>query len=70
MPNTVKVRIAVAVDPHGEWSSCGYSDCTDSEAFSSAIDLLDTGEARYILTAELEVPEVQVVAAEVERVEP
>ena len=67
---TVIVRIAVAVDPKGAWSSCGWSTATsDDELMGNACDALDTGERRYWLAAELEIPESQEVAATIEKAE-
>jgi hypothetical protein len=70
MPRTVKVRIAVAVDPTGDWNSCGYktSDKGDEDGVMQiCVDTLGSGEARYWLTAELEVPEAKEVVATVEK---
>lgn len=67
---TVKVRIAVAIDPKGDWHCCGWNNLADDEAFSYAVETLEAGEARYILTAELALPEVRVIAPCVEVVEP
>lgn len=56
---TVKVRIAVAVDYTGNWNAVGYpvkSD-TNNDLMSWAIEPLETGESRYWITTELEVPE-------------
>lgn len=66
---TVKVRIAVAVDPEGAWHCCGWDGCDEQEAFSYCIDSLGSGESRYILTAELAIPEVVEVPAAIEKVE-
>lgn len=59
---TVKVRIAVAVDRKGDWSSAGWNTSYDDaryarDAFGSAVENLDEGEARYWLEAELPIPE-------------
>ena len=57
---TVKVRIAVAVDPDGRWSAFAYSDkdgivkTTHDDLF---VDDMKDGEARYFVTADLPIPE-------------
>lgn len=66
----VKVRIAVAVDPTGAWNSCGWKSTTpqdDEELMGMACEPLETGEAYYWLTAELDIPSAQEVSATVER---
>lgn len=68
MSKTVKVRIAVAVDPTGCWNSAGGGSLSDSDAMEFAAEVLETGEAHFWLTAELPVPEVTEVAATVEHV--
>ena len=62
---TVKVRIAVAVDPEGDWDARGESGQQDVRtlralAYNSNLDRV------YWLTAELPVPEAQEIAATVE----
>lgn len=64
---TIKVRIAVAVDPDGDWNSCGSKSLSEDEAMELAGEPLSEGEARYWVTAELRVPEIAEVAASVER---
>ena len=59
---TVKVRIAVAVDHSGAWSASGWDTKMDQkryeqEAFGCVIENLESGEARYWIEAELQVPE-------------
>lgn len=61
---TVKVRIAVVVDPTGDWSSAGWPG-SDADKMNLAADPLNEGEARYWLEAELPVPTVNTVQAEV-----
>ena len=63
---TVKVRIAVGVTPEGEWNACGWSGAaSDDDKMSICVDSLASGEKRYWLEAELEVPSVDVVQASV-----
>ena len=68
---TVKVRIAVAVDHTGAWSSRGWSHHTDPEKLKRyAADDLKLNPAFYFVTAELPIPEVQPIPefpAEVKR---
>jgi hypothetical protein len=63
----VKVRIAVAVGPNGEWNAMGWSsgEASDSEKMSLCVEPIDPGEARYWLEAELDVPEEPTVQASV-----
>lgn len=63
---TVKVRIAVAVDPSGDWNSDGWMRGKDKDMREQAVDPLQDGAAVYWLTAELPVPEAQEIAATVE----
>jgi len=65
---TVKVRIAVAVDPEGEVSAAALSPGKPWNDADYILDHLAPGEARYIFTAELPVPEAQEIAATVEEV--
>lgn len=67
---TVKVRIAVAVDPKGLWSASGWSfngRPMIEEPMDIAIDGVGEGEARYWITAEIPVPEVREVEGVVEK---
>lgn len=58
---TVKVRIAVAVDPEGEWNSCGWSKSDDKDCRSIAIEGVAPGEVLYWLEADLPLPEEHVM---------
>ena len=60
---TVKVRIAVAVDPDGDWNSCGWKDGDDKDKMGMCCDTLGSGEARYWLEAELPIPEIAKIQA-------
>lgn len=68
MTRTVKVRIAVAIDPKGRW----YAHGTDSfpknhDELLEVVDIDQCGpnEALFWITAELPVPEVQEVAGKI-----
>lgn len=67
MSKTVKVRIAVAVDPTGRWAAHGWVDAEDGFMMDLAVDSVEAGEARYFVEAELEAPEAQTIEAEVEK---
>lgn len=54
-----KVRIAVAVDPTGDWHAVGWKTADDHEKMVLSTEHLDPGEARYWLEAELDVPEIR-----------
>lgn len=66
----VRVRIAVAVDPRGDWNAAGW-DCSypaevyDRKAMEVACEGVLDGSARYWLEADLDVPEVPTINAEV-----
>jgi hypothetical protein len=57
---TVKVRIAVAVDPTGHWNATGWRADDDrayeQTAMGLAVDCCAEGEARYWVEAELQIP--------------
>lgn len=63
---TIKVRVAVAIDPTGAWNASGWSGDTTGEAMSLACEGVEDGEARYWLVAELPIPECAEVQAQVE----
>lgn len=63
---TVKVKIAVAVDPDGDWNANGWSSADDDIMMMDlVVDTLKDGEARYWVEAELPVPETQSVQGQV-----
>ena len=62
---TIKVRVAVAVDPSGKWNALGWSGESDYVIMADCVEHLAEGEARYWLEAELPIPEVPVIKAEV-----
>ena len=67
---TVVVKIAVAVDPTGQWNAVGWpasdnlNDC-NPQAMDIAASAHAEGEARYWVTAVLQVPEVEIVEGKV-----
>ena len=68
---TVKVKIAVAVDPTGLWCAHGATEISDDDAFDTPVECVGFGEARYWVTAELAIPEpttVEGVVAEADEV--
>lgn len=68
----VRVKIAVAVDPDGKWmaSGYGYGNPIDwNEQMVCMLDDLAPGEARYWVTAELDVPEIKEIQGECQPVE-
>lgn len=56
-PQTVTVRVAVAVDPAGKWCANGWHGAKDRELMDCSIDAVEDGEARYFLTVELPIPQ-------------
>lgn len=64
---TVKVRIAVAVDSSGEWNAYGGSGgMSDADQMDLCVEPLAQGEARYWLEADLVIPKVPTIQAEVQ----
>ena len=62
---TVRVRIAVAVDPDGFWSANGWAGSNEKVHMERACDTVGEGEARYWLEADLPIPEQQTFEATV-----
>jgi hypothetical protein len=55
----MKIRIAVAVSPDGEWNSAGWGgkhEVTDHDKMQIAIEPIPSGEARYFIEVEVELP--------------
>lgn len=61
-----RVRIAVAVDPHGNWNACGWHCGDEKDMMEAAIDGVEDGEACYWLVAELDIPETREIEASIE----
>lgn len=69
MSKKVKVRVAVAVGDDGNWAAEGCSTTADWKVMEMAVNGVDSVHKRYWLEAELEVPEVATVQADVVEVE-
>lgn len=56
---TVKIRIAVAVDPGGRWLAQGWPGLTDAKEILDAYsyDTIGPCEVLYWVTVDLEIPE-------------
>jgi hypothetical protein len=60
MPHTIRVRIAVAVDPGGEWNANGWGGLDtpcDADAMRMALEQVGPGAAEYWIETEVVVPE-------------
>ena len=66
MAETVKVRVAVAVDAAGEWSAWGAKWADDYDMVDEAALHVRPGRKIYWLTADLPLPTEPEVAASVE----
>jgi hypothetical protein len=67
----MKVRIAVVINPKGEWFSSGWGrgqgkePVTDKEKMDCAVEMLDECETRYFIEVEIPVPETKTIQAEI-----
>jgi hypothetical protein len=64
---TVFVKIAVAVDAKGKWNACGWSapgKLISDDAMGIAVEGVGEGEARYYVTAVLQVPDPEAATVE------
>ena len=62
----VKVRIAVGVDPTGDWNAYGYKNArSDDDMMAIACEVLKAGEVRYFIEAELDIPSQDTVQGSV-----
>jgi len=61
MNKTVKVRIAVCVDPQGDWSSSGWSGATDEDMMENASGDTSMDAKQYFIEAEIPIPEPEIV---------
>jgi hypothetical protein len=65
-PETVRVKIAVAVDESGNWNASGWKNAKNGADMDIAIEGVDPGEARYYVTAELPLPQRGTIAGDAE----
>lgn len=61
MAEKVTVRIAVSVDPTGDWYAAGWKGARSDDMRSCTLDTLESGERHYWITAELEVPAIDTI---------
>ena len=63
----LKVKIAVAIDKNGRWSSAGWGSKVDIKSVDDlmgyAIETLENGEKQYVIEVELEIPTQDVIVA-------
>lgn len=64
---TIKVRIAVAIDPGGQWCARGCSYTNEKNNMETVVRRVDVGEKIYWLEVELPVPDetIPVIQAQV-----
>jgi hypothetical protein len=66
-----KVKIALAIDKEGNWSCAGWGNINNGppdnseEAMDIAVDSLRSGERRYFVEAEIELPVEEVIQGKV-----
>ena len=64
----LKVKIAVAIDKNGRWSSAGWGSKVDGakidDLMSYAIENLENGEKQYVIEVELEIPMQEIIVAD------
>lgn len=53
---TVRVRIAVAVQPDGGWNAAGWEDGSDNEKLDAALQPMTNNAAHVWIEAEVPVP--------------
>lgn len=63
--NTVRVRIAVAVDRKGGWNAVGWPTIQAETVMDAAEEGGNGADARYWVEADLPIPEIQTVNGEV-----
>lgn len=54
--NTIKIRIAVAINEAGEWYGYGFKDCKSWAEATDSFDVLDGHEHRYWVEAVIPLP--------------
>lgn len=65
VPKTIRVRIAVAVQPDGVWCASGDSSFTDTWSKGAALHALDDGAVAVWVEADVPLPETAVVEGRV-----
>lgn len=63
----MKVRIALVINEHGQWSSGGHYKQTDEQAMSIAVEMLDevgSAERQYFIEAEVPLPKAETIQGE------
>lgn len=60
MANTVKVRIAVAMQPDGNWNAVGWRNADDSQAEGAALSAVNDSARLVWVTASVPIPEPEV----------
>lgn len=55
-PKTVRVRIAVAVDPGGNWCASGWMTGSPESMMDNCLDEVGAGEARFWIEADVPLP--------------
>lgn len=68
----VKIRIAVAIDSNGDWNCSGYKkpdgksqEKHDNDMMDFASEMVNDGERRYWIEAEIDTPENTTIQANV-----
>jgi hypothetical protein len=62
---TVKVRIAVAVNDLGEWHAYGDDQCGDGDNLAEVEEQMDGPCVCHFVEAEIQVPQVETIKGEV-----
>jgi hypothetical protein len=62
---TIKVRVALAITPTGKWVANGWSDGDEEEMIQTCLEYMDGKEQIVWLEAEVPIPDVPVIKAEV-----
>jgi hypothetical protein len=67
---TIRVRIAVAVDPGGSWSSCGWQHAdnaprSDEDKAMDALDTMSAAAVVHFVEADIPLPTTETIEGEV-----
>ena len=63
---TVKVRVALAIMPTGKWVAGGWSEGEEDDIIQTCLEYMSGEEQMVWLEAEVPIPEVPVIRAEVQ----